>query len=60
MLPLLTAVADCEEHKTREVIGKLAAEFQLTEAERTELLPSGNNVFENLQLNYSCFSRHCY
>ena len=47
MLPLLTAVADAEEHKTREVIGKLAAEFQLTEAERTELLPSGNNVFEN-------------
>jgi restriction system protein len=47
MLPLLTAVADGEEHKTRDVIGKLAAEFQLTEAERTELLPSGNNLFEN-------------
>jgi restriction system protein len=47
MLPLLSTAADGKEHQMREVIKKLADEFQLTDAERAELLPSGNHVFEN-------------
>lgn len=46
MLPLLSAVADGIEYKSREVINQLASHFALTDSERTELLPSGNNVFE--------------
>src|SRR5215469_3678432 len=47
MLPLLSIGSDGKEHQMREVIKALADEFQLTDAERAELLPSGNRVFEN-------------
>jgi restriction system protein len=41
MLPLLRAVADCEDHAIRDLTRQLADEFGLTESERQELLPSG-------------------
>jgi len=41
MLPLLKFLADKEEHKTREAVEKLSDEFNLSEEERKELLPSG-------------------
>lgn len=47
MLPLLDAVADGGEYKMREIISGLANQFQLTEAERSALLPSGGDVFSN-------------
>lgn len=48
MLPLLKLVADGNEHSLREVVELLAGVFQLTEAERAELLPSGGQqVFHN-------------
>lgn len=48
MLPLLKAVADEQIHKFRELIEKLAQEFELTEENRRELLPSGKQpLFDN-------------
>lgn len=41
MLPLLRALSDGEEHRFRDSVEALAEEFDLTEAERAELLPSG-------------------
>jgi restriction system protein len=41
MLPLLKFLHDGEEHSLREAIDALADQFSLTEAERTEMLPSG-------------------
>jgi restriction system protein len=42
MLPFLRLLADGSEHTLPEVTESLAVEFNLTEAERNELLPSGN------------------
>ncbi|MDL1870703.1 restriction endonuclease [Deltaproteobacteria bacterium PRO3] len=48
MLPLLQFVADGQEHSLREVIEGLADKFNLTELERKDLLPSGQQpVFDN-------------
>lgn len=48
MLPLLRFCADSREHTNREAIETLAQEFRLTEEERKQLLPSGQQcVFEN-------------
>lgn len=48
MLPLLKLVSDRQEHKYRDLIEKLAAEFQVSDEERKELLASGNQaVFDN-------------
>ena len=48
MLPLLKLVSDKQEYKYRDLIEKLAAEFNLTDEERKELLASGNQpVFDN-------------
>jgi restriction system protein len=42
MLPLLRFAADGEEHSLSEARDALANQFQLTEADRQELLPSGH------------------
>ena len=48
MLPLLKLMGDRKEHHVREMINRLADEFQLTNDERRTLLPSGNDVmFDN-------------
>lgn len=48
MLPLLKLVADKREHNYRDLIEKLAIEFQVTDEERKELLASGNQaIFDN-------------
>ena len=41
MLPVLQVGADGKEHSVRDAIELLAAQFQLTDAEKAELLPSG-------------------
>lgn len=41
MLPLLKALTDKREHTMRDVVASLANEFELSEDERTQLLPSG-------------------
>ena len=47
MLPLLTFAGDGQEHSFKEAVGSLADEFGLSEAERKELLASGQTVFNN-------------
>jgi restriction system protein len=48
MLPLLKLTSDKKTHKFREVIDSLADHFKLTDKERKELLPSGNQaLFDN-------------
>lgn len=41
MLPLLKILADGKEHLLRDLVQKLADQFELTEEERRQLLPSG-------------------
>ena len=48
MLPLLEFAGDQEEHSLRQAIDSLAQEFQLSDEERKQLLPSGQQeVFNN-------------
>jgi restriction system protein len=48
MLPLLRYASDGQEHSLREAIERLADQFQLTDDERKELLPSGQQAtFDN-------------
>jgi len=48
MLPLLELTTDGQEHSLREAYDSLADHFELTESERKELLPSGQQaVFQN-------------
>ena len=48
MRPLLARVQDGQEHRNRDLVDALAAEFNLTDVERKELLPSGQQeVFAN-------------
>lgn len=48
MLPLLRFAADGNDHTTREAVEVLANEFELTSAERNELLASGQQpIFNN-------------
>ena len=48
MRPLLAAHEDGEEHINRDLIGELADQFELTEDERREMLPSGGaRLFDN-------------
>lgn len=48
MLPLLRLAADGREHRFRDAVEALAPEFQLTDEERAQLLPSGAQpLFDN-------------
>ncbi len=48
MLPLLQVAGDGQEHAVRDVIERLATDFHLSDAERNELLPSGQQpIFDN-------------
>jgi len=48
MLPLLKHLSDAKEHPNQETVDALSKEFQLSEEERTRLIPSGQqSVFTN-------------
>jgi restriction system protein len=53
MLPLLRFAADGYDHTTREAVEVLATEFQLTPAERTELLASGQQAIFNNRVGWA-------
>lgn len=44
MLPFLQALSDNQEHTLRELIDTLGDQFELTDEERQQLLPSGNQA----------------
>lgn len=48
MLPILRLAADGQEHRFRDAVEKLALDFNLSDSERGELLPSGTApLFDN-------------
>src|SRR4051812_36679557 len=47
MLPLLKLASDGQQHTVSETVEQLAQQFQLTDDERNELLPSGGTRFYN-------------
>lgn len=53
MLPLLKSISDGQEHKTREILNSLSNEFGLTEEERKELLPSGQQPIINNRVGWA-------
>ncbi len=53
MLPLLRFVGDNQEHRFRDVVQTLADEFDLTEEERKELLPSGQQAIFNNRVGWA-------
>jgi restriction system protein len=53
MLPLLRFAADGNDHTTREAVEGLATEFQLTPAERKELLASGQQAIFNNRVGWA-------
>lgn len=44
MLPVLKAATDGQEHRISDVIDRLIGDFELTEEERSQLLPSGKQT----------------
>lgn len=54
MLPLLRATEDGKEHSLRETIEFLANEFNLTDEERKELLPSGQQAIFDNRVGWAC------
>lgn len=53
MLPLLRFAADGNDQTTREAVEVLATEFQLTPAERNELLASGQQAIFNNRIGWA-------
>jgi len=53
MLPLLKFAGDNNEHRFRDTVQTLANEFDLTEEERKELLPSGQQVIFNNRVGWA-------
>jgi len=53
MLPLLKLVSDGKEHSLREIIERLAEEFNLSEEDRNEFLPSGQQRVFDSRVNWA-------
>jgi restriction system protein len=55
MLPLLELTGDSKEHKLSDAIEHLANHFNLTDAERKELLPSGKKPIFNDRVSWAVY-----
>lgn len=53
MLPVLQILRDKKEHTLQELIAKISDEFKLSEEERKELLPSGNQAIVNNRVGWA-------
>ena len=53
MLPLLTLASDNNEHTLADAIDRLAREFQLSDTDRAELLPSGRQPRLNNRVSWA-------
>lgn len=53
MYPMLQAIADGEEYKFRDLIEILSEKFDLTEEEKTELLPSGQQAIVDNRIGWA-------
>ena len=53
MLPLLKQISDGKEYKNNDLIEALSNRFKLSETERIELLPSGNQLTVNNRIGWA-------
>ncbi|AEW03399.1 restriction endonuclease [Niastella koreensis] len=53
MLPLLTILKDGKEHNLRDVIKEISDQFNLTDEERVQLLPSANQAIINNRVGWA-------
>jgi len=53
MLPLLKLAADGQDHRKRDAVTALSDQFQLTEDERSEMLPSGGSPVINNRVGWA-------
>lgn len=53
MLPLLKILQDGKEHSLRDIISKISDQFNLTEEERVQLLPSANQAIINNRVGWA-------
>ncbi|WP_370551993.1 winged helix-turn-helix domain-containing protein [Haliea sp. E1-2-M8] len=53
MLPLLKLAADGHEHKKQDAVTALSDQFQLTEEERSEMLPSGGSAVMSNRIGWA-------
>jgi restriction system protein len=53
MLPLLKILQDGREHSLRDIISKISDQFNLTEEERVQLLPSANQAIINNRVGWA-------
>jgi restriction system protein len=53
MLPILRFAGDGKEHSVREAIDRVSAELALTEGERTQMLPSGQQPTIDNRVNWA-------
>ena len=53
MLPLLEILSDQKEHELQDLILKLSDKFKLTDDDRKELLPSGNQEVINNRVGWA-------
>jgi len=53
MLPLLKYAGDGKEHRIRDAVEQLAEEFRLSDEERKELLPSGQQAIFNNRVGWA-------
>jgi restriction system protein len=53
MLPILRFAGDGKEHSVREAIDRVSAELELTEEERTQMLPSGQQPTIDNRVNWA-------
>ena len=53
MLPLLQLLSDNQVHTSKECVEKLSVTLELTEEEKSELLPSGKQTIIVFTTNYS-------
>jgi restriction system protein len=54
MLPLLRFSADGQEHQLKEAVHRLASEFSLTDEEKNEFLPSGQQTVFTNRVGWAC------
>jgi len=53
MLPLLKLAGDRNDHALKDAVPTLADQFQLTDAERSELLPSGQQLLFHNRVSWA-------
>jgi restriction system protein len=54
MLPILTAISDGQTWRTREIVARMGEEFELSEDEMREMIPSGRAKLIQNRVGWAC------